>query len=238
MIRAVPLIAAVLAAALVAATSTSAAKTQQQRDRCARKGSVTLLSTKLVRIYRDRHTTLDAIVYACHRPTGRATSLGLVLSQGLYQYGGLRATAVRGSTVVYGLKIDPEGDEGGPAYTIAIVKLPFHGRAFDRAPQFYADNGAPTADDSLAVERLLIAPNRTIAYTTCTDFNSEPDRCVRPVDNPRVIAVPYDPATRHYRSAIVLDRSPNIDPRSLRLSPSDSRLAWNDGDQKHSVPTP
>jgi hypothetical protein len=59
---------------------------------------VTLISTMLDRIYRDRHTTSDATVYACHRPTGRATSLGLALPQGLYQYGGLRATAVRGST--------------------------------------------------------------------------------------------------------------------------------------------
>lgn len=110
MIRAMALVAAVLAAALVATAGASAAKTQQQRDRCTRKGSVTLISTKLVRIYRDRRATLDAIVYACHRPTGRATSLGLVLPQSLYQYRGPRATAVRGSTVVYGLKIDPEGD--------------------------------------------------------------------------------------------------------------------------------
>lgn len=241
MIRAMALVAAVLASALVATAGTSAAKTQQQRDRCARKGSVTLISTKLVRIYRDRHTTFDATVYACHQPTGRATQLGLVLPQSLYQYGGVGATAVRGSTVVYGLKGDPEGDEGGPGYTIAVVKLPFRGQAVQDAAQFFADDTVfsdPTADDALAVERIVIAPNRTIAYTTCTTVNGEPDRCVRPVDNPRVVAVPYDPATRHYRPAIVLDRSPNIDPRSLRLSPSGKRLAWNDGDQKRSVPTP
>jgi hypothetical protein len=199
---------------------------------------VTLIATKLVRIYRDRHTTFDATVYACHRPTGRATQLGLVLPQSLYQYGGVRATAVRGSTVVYGLKIDPDGDEGGPAYAIAIVKLPFRGSAIDQAPQFYADNGAATADDALAVERIVIAPNRTIAYTTCTTVNGEPDRCIRPVDNPRVVTVPYDTATRHYTPAVVLDHSPNIDPRSLRLSPSGTRLAWNDGQLKRSVPTP
>jgi hypothetical protein len=241
MIRARPLLASVLAVALVATAGTSAATSRPQRDRCARKGSVTLISTKLIRVYRDRRATRDAVVYACHRPTGRATQLGAVLPQGLFQYGGLRATAVRGSTVVYGLKNDPGGDEGGPAYTILVVTLPFSGRAFEHAPLFYADDTVfsdPTADDSLAVERLLIAPNRTIAYTTCTNVNGEPDRCRRPVDSPRAVAVPYDRAKRAYGPAIVLDQSPNIDPRSLRLSPSGSRLAWNDGDQKHSVPTP
>jgi hypothetical protein len=236
-----PLTAAVLVIALVATAGTSAAKTQQQRDRCARTGSVTLIATKLVRVYRDRHTTFDATVYACHRPTGRATQLGLVLPQSLYQYGGVRATAVRGSTVGYGLKGDPGGDEGGPGYTIAMVKLPFRGQAVEDAPQFFADDTVfsnPTADDALAVERIVIAPNHTIAYTTCTTVNGEPDRCIRPVDNPRVVTLPYDPATQHYTSAIVLDQSPDLDPRSLRLSPSGTRLAWNDGKLKRIVPTP
>jgi hypothetical protein len=61
MIRTMPLIAAVAAVALVATAGTSAAKTQQQRDRCARKGSVTPISTKLVRVYRNRRATLGAI---------------------------------------------------------------------------------------------------------------------------------------------------------------------------------
>jgi hypothetical protein len=123
-----------------------------------------------------------------------------------------------------------------------VVRLPFRGRAWDGAPQFDAvqtDPFDPSADDNLAVERLVIAPNRAIAYTTCTDFSStEPDRCVRPVQNPRVVAVPYDRAKRAYGTAIVIDQSPNIDPRSLRLSPSRSRLAWSDGDQERSVRTP
>jgi hypothetical protein len=238
MIRSLPLIAAVSGVALIVASGTSAATTKH-RDRCARKGSVTLISTKLVRVYRDRHTLDNALVYACDRPTGRATQLGAV--PGFYEYGGARATAVRGSTVAYGLKADAEGDEGSPGYSIVIVRLPFRGRAYLHAPSFFADETVysdPAADDTLAVERLLLAPNRTIVYTSCGDFNSDPDRCARPVSNPRVVAVPYDPATRRYGPAIVLDRSPDLDPRSLRLSPSGSRLAWNDGGVKRSVPTP
>jgi hypothetical protein len=240
MIRAMSLTASVLAIALVATAGTSAATIQPQRDRCAREGSVTLISTKIVRVYRDRRATFGALAYACHRPTGRATQLGAI--PGFYEYGGRRATAVRGSTVAYGLKVDPEGDEGSPAYSIVVVRLPFRGRAWEGAPQFDAvqtEPFDPAADDNLAVERLIIAPNRTIAYTTCTGFSStEPDRCVRPAQNPRVVAVPYDPATRRYGPAVVLDQSPDLDPRSLRLSPSGSRLAWNDGELRRSVPTP
>lgn len=240
MIRTMPLVAAMLAVALVATAGTSPAKTGQQRDRCARKGSVTLISTKLVRVYRNRRATFDALAYACHRPTGRATQLGAI--PGFYEYGGRRATAVRGSIVAYGLKVDPDGDEGSPAYSIVVVRLPFRGRAWEDAPQFdavHTEPFDPAADDNLAVARLVIAPNRTIAYTTCTDFSStEPDRCVRPVQDPRVVAVPYDPAKHAYGTAILIDQSPNIDPRSLRLSPSGSRLAWNARDQKRSVPTP
>jgi hypothetical protein len=240
MIRTSQLVAAMVGVALIVAGGTAAA-TAGDRDRCARKGSVTLVSTTLVRVYRDRHTFDNALVYACHRPTGHATQLGAVRPQGLFQYGGLRATAVRGSTVVYGLKVDPEGDEGSPRYDIVVVKLPFRGLAFEQAPRLGAVETQPFdagADDRVAVERLFIAPNRTIAYTSCTDYNNDPDRCVRPLLNPRVVAVPYDSAKRGYGPAIVLDQSPVLDPRSLRLSPSGARLAWNDGELKRSVPTP
>jgi hypothetical protein len=173
MIRATPLVAAVLAVALVATAGTSLAKPQQQRDRCARKGSVTLISTKLVRVYRDRRATFGALAYACHRPTGRATQLGAI--PGFYEYGGRRATAVRGSTVAYGLEVDPDA-EGSPAYSIVVVRLPFRGRAWEGAPQFdavHTEPFDPAADDNLAVERLTIAPSRTIAYTTCTDLAAQ-----------------------------------------------------------------
>lgn len=235
------ILAGAACAIMIAVASSTPAASAPQRDRCARKGSVTLVATKLVRVYRNRRSLSDALVYACHRPTGRSTQLGAPLPQGLYQYGGRTTTAVRGSTVAYGLKVDPGGDEGSPGYSIVVVKLPFRGRAFEDAPQFDAVQTKPFdpgADDILAIERLVIAPNRTIAYTSCDDFNSEPDRCVRPVTNARVVAVPYEASQRRYGSAIVLEQGPGIDPRSLRLSPSGTRLAWDRSGQKHSVPTP
>jgi hypothetical protein len=100
------ILAGVVCALAAVAASSAIASGTPRRERCARERSVTLISTTLVRIYRDRRTTNGALVYACHRPTGHATQLGAVLPQGLFQYGGTATTAIDG-TPFKGLGVPP-----------------------------------------------------------------------------------------------------------------------------------
>lgn len=218
-------------AATVAMAVTAQATPARRGDRCARAGSYTFMQTKLVRVYAGSRPVRDAIAYACDRRTGRRSELGVVDTAGRYLWGGRRATAIRGSWIAFSGVTDPDMDEGPSIGEIHMVHLPAGAHPWANPPTIRYD-----AVDS--IESMNIAPNRTLAYTMCVNYNNEPDRCVRPLDNPRVIATPYDAARHSFGTPVVLDQGPGIDTRSLRLSPSGKRLAWTHDGQTRTAPVP
>ena len=231
------MVAAISAVAVLIAVPESVLQAHggRVRDACARKESVTLIQTRLVRVYRNKRTLSGASIFACHRPTGRATRLGSALGQTLFEYGGRRATAVRKSRVAYGLIVDPDSEEGGPTTLVVLARLPLRGAAFERAGRVRAVAGEPAGpnmDRAPAIERIVIAPNGTVAFTACPaeDVLHAALGCRRPPTDTRVIAATPDAFDSPKRPAtakpVELARDAQLDPRSLRLSPSGKRLAW------------
>jgi hypothetical protein len=236
-----------LIAAALAVTGVSAgadARHVRAGGRCARSGSVTLMQTRLIRVYRNKRQIDTSAVYACYRRDGRATLLGTTLGQSLEQYAGVRATAIRGSLLAFGVVEDPDSDDGPPGTVVVRVRMPFAGRsAAATGPRVDALAAEPFDPNSHApaIERMLIAPNGTIVFTACPPWNA-PDQCRRPLTDTRVIA-----ATSHAlapiphvgtNKPIELDRGAAIDPRSPHLSPSGTRLAWTSGGQKRTAAVP
>lgn len=229
---------AVIAATVAFAgiTSGATAGADGKPDRCARKGSYTLKQTAKVRVYARERPIFYSFIYACHRPTGQATLLGNNNPGGLFQWGGRRATAIRGSLIAFGSLVDPSQSEGLTQGVIRVVKLPTRHPSSDSRPEIVYARDANT--DGFAIEKLLIAPNRSLAFASCVYFNGEPDRCDRPLKLNRVLIVPYERTTRTYRESVVLDQGPDIDPRSLRLSPNGRRIAWTKAGRTRTAPTP
>lgn len=222
-----------------AATLPAAEGNGRDRDRCTRKGSDTLISAPRVRVYRTGRDRFTFAYFACHRQTGRAARLGFRLAPEGYVYAGTRATAIRGSTIAYATSFANDSEDGsGPVYKIVVATLPVRSPAY-RGQQFRAleisEPSDQLTDANVAIEKILIAPNRTIAYTICQSVGDDYDRCDRPLVGTRVVAVPFRGPTEAFGKApgagfgkaVVLDIGPGIDPRSLRLSPSGTRLAWD-----------
>lgn len=234
------ILASAALAASLGALSVTPADGNGGRDRCARKGSVTLITKARVRVYRQSRDS-DSAAFACHRPTGRATRLGFSRG-GLFQYAGARATAIRGSIIAYGLVTDPDAEEGGPGYQIVVGRLPIRGPAYNRGTTIPAVKTEPfdaQADNNLAIERLLIAPNRTILYASCANIEVfDGDHCRRPLSSTRIVAIPFDDEAREYQDPVVLDQGDGINPRTLRLSPSGTRAAWTADGQTRKIRVP
>lgn len=235
--RAIALSACTVLAVTGAATLPAAEGNGRDRDRCARKPSDTLIQAPRVRVYRTGRDRFTFAYFACHRPTGRATRLGFRLAPEGYVYAGTRATAIRGSAIAYGAVESPDSESAGPSYRVIVATLPL-GRPAYRGQQFLAVESEPFdqfASTNVAIEDIVIAPNRAIAYTSCQSLGDDYDRCDRPLVGTRVVAVPFNGSKESFGKApgagfgkaVVLDSGPGIDPRSLRLSPSGTRLAWD-----------
>lgn len=207
---------------------------------CSPKHSVTIVANAQVRVYRDRAAMEDAVVFACHRATASRTALGSAVGDTLLEFGGRRAIALRGSTIAYGLIIDPDAEQGGPSTSVDRIRPPFSGSGSSHPAGITLTVSDSTRE--LAVEKILIAPTGTVLLAVCRarDVYRVYLGCSRSPGNVRIVAATNAAfAAKGPRTKpVVLANANGIDPRSLRLSPSGTHAGWTEQGRRRSARLP
>jgi hypothetical protein len=238
-----------LSCTTAAALTSTAGGASRTPEPCDRAGTTTELANRYIRVYRDHHDPPQ--IFACDRKSGTATKLAFGTSYGVDVWGGRNATAVRGHVLVYSLVEDAGSDADPPSTGTTIIRivLPSTGYAPDslnagRQPLTSLNPTIPIPHPAIAAERTLIAPNGTVLVAVCPgDADDLSAGCTRPFKAPvRLIAFPTTTFNRpgHPRTTepVTLASATNISPRSLRLSPSGTRVAWTQGGRRHIARVP
>lgn len=205
---------------------------------CARKGSVTIKANGHIRVYRDRHGLGGASIVACDRVSNTKARIGTPLADTVLVFGGPRSLALRGSTVAYGLIVDPLQEEGGgPVAELHRMKAPFTSRSTSVSVSL-----SPSASTrALVSQKTLIARNGTVVIAACTAKESTtPYKGCESGASVRIVAATSQafsgvgPGAR----SVWLAKARRIDPQSLRLSPSETHVGWTEGGHHKSARLP
>jgi hypothetical protein len=204
-----------------AATAESDARASK---RCYPRGSVGLVRSKEIRVYRTRDGA-DRLVIACHYGTGRRQVLQST-EEGLYVYPP-PAIALRGQLVAYA--VEDQTDPAGPILTtVTVENVRTRRSAIGYTP---VDPRGPHPQAQVA--SVALARDASVAWIAC-DFGA-PSKGVRSPECSRAGV-----EMRVYRRNAgasepeLLEDGTTIDPLSLRLA--GRNVKWKSGDAIRSAP--